>query len=130
MTLIIVHQIAAHLHLAETVGLVKLDKRSHITGELSGTEPSGRSKSGGLDANAAAQQIIEKVVISRKRHAYEAMMRTQFHAVGDQFRAGLLAFRRILRSCEIDFAVELALPFQVLAKFAPPFLKPRLVDCS
>src|SRR5580704_15664132 len=31
-TFVIVHQIAVHLHIAKTVGLIKLDKRRHVIG--------------------------------------------------------------------------------------------------
>ncbi len=32
VTFVIVHQIAVHLHIAKTVGLIKLDKRRHVIG--------------------------------------------------------------------------------------------------
>ena len=128
MTFIIVHQIAARLHVAEAVRLIQLGNGSDVTAELAGTEASGRGKGGGLDADAATQQIVTKVVITRKGHTHQPVVRAQFHTVGDHFRAALLAFRRIFRSREIDLRVEITLPLHVIAQIASPFLKQILVD--
>src|SRR5260370_4818695 len=124
---IIVHQIAAHPHLPEAVRLIQFGERGHVAGELSGTEASRRSKSGGLDANAFAQQILTKVVISRESHADKTVAGTQFRTIGDHFGAALLAFGGIFRSRVIDFSVEVTLPLQIVAQITSPFLKQILV---
>ena len=44
---IVVHQIAAHLHVPEAVGLIQFGERRHVTGQLPGTEAPGEPNAAG-----------------------------------------------------------------------------------
>src|SRR5579864_2870549 len=149
LAMIVFHDLAFHLDLAETIRLIQIANRCGVAGELLRTETSARTKCRGLQPNTTAQYLITEIVVVHEGDPQKPPAGAAFHTVGDDFSGRLTlharasaiavvtcrrtsprtaptstAFLRWFHGSHVtDIGVEIAISLKIVAQVAPSFLE-------